>query len=154
LINFYPEHRGAEPREQAPRTCGLGVKDKEEGIKELMTYREFMLKYNNNSELRKWLLTRPAKIRRVVLKYPPDCYLNINNAGHYLLYSYDEELDNSITVKLEHGRDSFLPGVIVFGIPLESLIPCSCGKWEKPTDKQAADTGVMLDAERAKRKKE
>lgn len=119
-----------------------------------MTYREIMLKHNNDPELRKWILTRPAKIRRAFLKYPPNCYLSNKNMGHYRLHSYEENTNDSVTVKLVHGRDSYSPGILVFGVPLNSLILCGCGKWESPTKAQVKETKKWIDSEVAKRKKD
>jgi hypothetical protein len=103
-------------------------------------------------KLKAWIKTLPKKVQKVANKYPGDtCYRK--DGGHYRIRSYDEEKDGSVSLQLIHGRDSFLPGVIVFGInPSDLLIQCNCGKWEPPTEEQTTVTRAMLENERENRK--
>src|SRR5690349_2294252 len=87
-------------------------------------------------ELQKWIDSRPPAVREIATKYPPDrCYRSRENPGHYIIERYSEPQDGRpITVTIVHGRDSYMPGVAAFGIDPHSLIPCTCGNWEPPTD--------------------
>ena len=95
-----------------------------------MTPAEFYKTYPA-PDVREWFDSRPKRVQEIILRYPPSCYRSTENPGHYLIYSYDEPLDDGpITVTVIHGRDSFLPGVTVFGVSLNSLLWCDCGNWE------------------------
>lgn len=85
-----------------------------------------------NRELEEWLKGRPPIIRELALKYPGDTCYTQEGEGHYTIISYQE----SGTLKIVHGRDSFRPGFAVFGVPPETLRVCGCGKWEPPTTEQ------------------
>ena len=94
-----------------------------------------------------WLATRPLRIQKVAKRYPGfQCYRANDNRGHYWIYSYEEpkSLRRPVTVKLIHGRDSYLPGVAVFGVSPRTLIPCRCGHWEPPTAEQQKHTELKL----------
>ena len=81
------------------------------------------------------------RVREAVEKYPPDtCYrLKDNPNGHYILTKTGISHDGEITVWILHGRDSYLAGVLVFGVPPTLLVRCDCGKWEPPTKHQIAE---------------
>lgn len=68
--------------------------------------------------------------------HPYDCYRSTENRGHYTIASYS---DNG-TVRINHGRDSHLPGVSAFGIDPNTLTVCGCKQWEAPTPEQIAQT--------------
>lgn len=83
-----------------------------------------------------WVNSRPPKVRKIALAYPAtQCYRATDNRGHYTIYCYSEPRSKygRVTVKLIHGQDSYLPGVMVFGVNPKTLIPCDCGKWNPPT---------------------
>ncbi len=78
-------------------------------------------------EQQAWIDSRPENVRKVIETHPPiGCYRGKENRGHYVLHSYDEELDGTVTLKVDHLNDSFLPGYRVFGVKPESLIFCGC----------------------------
>jgi hypothetical protein len=77
--------------------------------------------------LEEWLKDRPQVIKDLAKQCPPDCYRGADAPnGHYLLHAYSEDG----TVKVIHGKDSYAPGILVFGMHPESLVLCGCGKWE------------------------
>jgi hypothetical protein len=84
-------------------------------------------------ELRRWINERPPAVRKVALCFPPDTCYRMGDRGHYSIYSYKEGKDDRVTLTMAHGRDSFLPGMRVFGVEPEGLELCGCGKWEWPT---------------------
>jgi hypothetical protein len=49
-----------------------------------------------------------------------------------------------ITCKLVHGKDSYSPGIMVFGVKLSTLVACNCGKWEPPTEAHIEETGMKI----------
>lgn len=70
-----------------------------------------------------WVATRPEKIQSVAKVYPPDkYYCFINSDARYTLYSYDEEEDGTISVKL-NTVDHFLFPRTVFGVSPKDLLP-------------------------------
>lgn len=90
----------------------------------------------------------PPHVAEVVREYPATtCYRSIENEGHYWIYSYGEPptKDGIVTVKIVHGRDSYLPGVMVFGVQIGSLVKCGCGKWESPTEEQFMERRVHIE---------
>jgi hypothetical protein len=100
-----------------------------------------------NAKLKAWIKTLPKKVQKVANEYPGDtCY--IKDRGHYKIRSYDEEKDGSVSLQLIHGRDSFLPGVVVFGIKPAGLLKCKCGRWKSPTEEQTVVTLAMIEKER------
>jgi hypothetical protein len=114
------------------------------------------LKYNPDAETlamsQTWLSTRPEIIRELFAKCPPwNCYRSkeMGTAAHYSIAAYDE----NGTVRVIHGRDSFLPGVSVFGVKPETLVACGCGAFKFPTTAQVAKTGEKLKARRAELEK-
>lgn len=74
-----------------------------------------------------WIDSRPANVRKVIKKCPPiGCYRGKKGRGHYILHSYDEEKDGTVTLKVNHLEDSFLPGFQIFGYSPNDLVPCGC----------------------------
>lgn len=79
-----------------------------------------------------------TKVNKKV-QYPTDhpgigCYTMPKDGGkgHYKALEYKIQgkgKNRQITVLILHGKDSFLPGVAVFGVPFEDLKPCGCGKF-------------------------
>lgn len=117
--------------------------------------KEELLNQHPDPEAKEWFESRPPQVQAAILETPPDCYRSLDNPGHYRLYSYEEPVNSKeITVKLIHGRDSFLPGVLVFGVDRNSLLRCGCGKWQGPTKEQVRLTKKRLDAEKKRFKKE
>ena len=96
---------------------------------------------------KKWLKSRPEHIRKVAEQFDPNtCYRSKNNArGHYCLYSFDENEDGTVTLRIIHGRDSFFPGTMVFGIDPNNLVLCDCGKWEPATEEDLQETHQRLE---------
>lgn len=86
--------------------------------------------------LQKWIDERPPAVRAVALRFPPDGCYRIHGRGHYIIRSYGEQADGAVSLTMAHGRDSFLPGVAVFGIDPEKLEACGCGKWKWPSSDQ------------------
>lgn len=83
---------------------------------------------NIKSLLELWISERPVEVRKVIERLPPNkcCRSTAEGVrGHYRLYSYDESEDG-ITVKILHLYDSFLPGVLVFGVSPNDLEVCGC----------------------------
>jgi hypothetical protein len=97
-------------------------------------------------ELLAWANTRPPVIRDAVLAHPPGCYRLKSCGGHYLLHSYSEPDPPeypTVTVTVYHGRDSNRPGFSVFGISVDDLEWCGCGKWEPPTEEQCQSANIF-----------
>lgn len=91
-----------------------------------------------------WLADRPQVIRDMAKRMPPNtCYRQRdgNPMGHYTLYSYSEDG----TVSLVHGADSFLPGVMVFGVREDACVRCDCGNWKPPSEEAARATRAYID---------
>jgi hypothetical protein len=89
--------------------------------------------------IQEWLAGLPPDVRELAIRCPAyvPCYGMKENNGHYQIISYGESLVGlRPTMAVAHGRDSYLPGVAVFGVPGEDMIPCGCGKWELPTTDQ------------------
>lgn len=85
-----------------------------------------------------WINSRPSTVKAVIEKCPPfGCYKSTENKGHYEIYSYEEHGGDPITIKIVHGKDSYLPGITVFGVNPNTLVKCDCGEWEPPTELQA-----------------
>lgn len=99
-----------------------------------------MVKYTE-AELAAWLETKPESIQRIAAEYPPDCY-TVEGKGHYLVATYNE----NGTVSATHGRDSFLPGCTVFGIPPASLERCGCDQFQWATEDQMDAVQGLLDS--------
>lgn len=103
--------------------------------------------------LEMWLAGRPPIIHEMAHARPPwTCYRmrdpdSGRERGHYWIYSYNE----SGTVTIDHGDDSYLPGVRVFGIEPNSLVTCGCGNWHPPTAEQAEATGKRIERMRLDR---
>ena len=98
----------------------------------MMTEEEFLAQCED-VEMREWYAARPERVREVMRRVPPFwCYRTMENDGHYKLYSYDEQTDGKITLRIIHGSGDRLAGIYVFGIDPETLIPCRCGTWQWP----------------------
>lgn len=81
----------------------------------------------SKSEIDAWIESRPACVQEAFKKCPPTtCYRLKGRKGHYALYSYDEEKDGTVTVKVDHLDDSWGYGLRVFGIALDDLERCGC----------------------------
>ena len=100
----------------------------------------------SEQELEDWLATRPPAVAAVARRFPPTtCYRSTENRGHYLIGSYEEPKCGGVTVKLIHGADSFLPGIVVFGVDPETLISCDCGEWNWPTPEQTLEIREQIE---------
>jgi hypothetical protein len=99
----------------------------------------------------KWYASRPPRVKKMIELRPfGTCYVSINASGergHYAICSYRE----NGTIIIQHGADSFLPGVGVFGVLPEDLTLCGCGKWERPTDEQLKVVDQVITAVKASR---
>jgi hypothetical protein len=111
-------------------------------------------------EIERWFNELPDDVKPVAAKYPTTneagelrCYRSTDNERqHYVIIAYSaptEECPHG-SVRVVHGSDSALPGVVAFGIKVESLVSCGCGNWAPPTALQTAAMGVYLDAQRRK----
>lgn len=85
---------------------------------------------SKEKEIQEWIDNRPPAIREVANKYRPNtCYNATNNnglTGHYLIHSYEENKDGTVTCKVNHLPDSFLPNFQVFGFKPRDLKKCGC----------------------------
>lgn len=73
-----------------------------------------------------WIKSRPPKVQEAIERVPPKVCLRISGKGHYVVYAYEECLDGSVTVQVIHLDDSFMPGLMVFGVPLDEITLCRC----------------------------
>ncbi len=76
------------------------------------------------------------KFAEIQQNYPDTCYRMRDNDGHYRISGLSGDVYGRITAEIVHGRDSYFPGVLVFGINPADLIVCGCGKWELPEKDQ------------------
>ncbi len=111
----------------------------------------------DNEEEREWVQTRPTAVQKVIWMYPPNtCWLlrdasgEVDMEGHYEITGYHESNGVVTWVYVEHGRDSYMPGLRVFQVTLDMLVHCGCGKWERATPEQMKQTAIKVD-ERARR---
>lgn len=82
------------------------------------------MKYTKEQQA--WIDSRPENVRKVIEKVPPiGCYRGKTH-GHYVIYSYDEEIGGKISLKVNRLGDSFSPSYLVFGVDPEYLHPCGC----------------------------
>lgn len=81
-------------------------------------------------------------------KYSDTCYRMADNDGHYRISGLSGDVYGRITAEIVHGRDSYFPGVLVFGVDPSELVPCNCGKWEPPTKAQLEQTRKEMDGYR------
>lgn len=85
------------------------------------------MKKDYTKEEQAWIDSRPEKVRKVIFEYPPvGCYRSKLCLGHYTIHAYEENFNGTVTLKLDHLPDSFLPGHRVFGVPPATLVPCGC----------------------------
>jgi hypothetical protein len=113
----------------------------------------WILEPERREEYEKWMNDLPEQVQVVVKNWPPyvPCYRMLDNPGHYKIVTYSEHEPNSempASLTLAHGRDSFLPGAGVLGVPPEQCVPCGCGAWENPTEEQTHDTLSTIVAEK------
>jgi hypothetical protein len=103
--------------------------------------------YPTADELEAWLVGKPAVVIELARRVPTTtCYRMRGNEGHYVVASYAE----NGTFTLAHGRDSYLPGVGVFGITPDEVIPCGCGRWQWPTAEQRRATDARIERQHAR----
>ena len=82
-------------------------------------------------EYRAWVASRPPVIQALITSHPPDQCYRAENGGHYIIRAYQESDDGTAKMRVEHGRDSFMPGFGVFGMEPDDLAPCPTqGDWE------------------------
>ena len=95
------------------------------------------------AKLEEWVQTLPKEIEKIVREKPPTiCYRSIENKGHFWLEGITIK-DNVVSYMVLHGNDSFLPGFSVPYVNPESLMPCGCGEWQRPSlDQIEAAKGV------------
>ena len=84
------------------------------------------------------------RLREVQLKYPDTCYLLRDNDGHYRISGLSGDAKGNVTAEIVHSRDSYFPGVLVFGIDPADLIVCGCGKWELPEKDQETQSVLTI----------
>lgn len=106
---------------------------------------------------REWIATLSERMQAAIATEfcgPARCYRSKSNRGHYDLHSFVEPEDPNapLTCTIIHGKDSYLPGVAAFGIPLTDLVICDCGNWEPPTPEQIEATGMNIAVAAAKRR--
>jgi hypothetical protein len=78
-----------------------------------------------------WYEERPERVQEAIRQCPPTtCLRGSGERGHYWVNSYDEGDDGTVTIEVEHGCDSVLPGLQVFGVLPCDLHVCDCGNWE------------------------
>lgn len=85
-------------------------------------------------------MTLQERLLEAQRQYPNTCYRMTTNDGHYRITGLDGTADGEITAQIVHGRDSYFPGVRAFGVHLNELVRCDCGKWEFPTREQIEAT--------------
>ena len=88
-----------------------------------------------DEERKAWLETLPPIVRALAERFDSDvCYrlTSTSDKGHYIIVTYA----SNGTLTMAHGRDSFDPGMTVFGVPADDVLLCGCGKWEPPTKAQ------------------
>lgn len=90
------------------------------------------IKYTKEQQA--WIKSRPNNVRTVIKTHPPiGCYSWKNGRGHYVIYSYGEEKNGTVSLTVNHLEDSYLYGIQVFGVKPSSLIYCGCIVKEPPT---------------------
>lgn len=88
-----------------------------------------------------WLAAVPPPVRAIAEQYPDDtCYRDAERLeSHLAIGGYELTADgNMATVVVLHGHDSTIPGAAMLGFHPARLVVCGCGRWELPTEKQAA----------------
>lgn len=95
----------------------------------------------------------PESLRDIGRRFPATtCYRAKDRPdGHYIIVAYDLDMQRKPVVRVVHGADSYSPGIAVFGFDPETLTPCSCGKWEGPTDDQRVEMHHRINVERVLR---
>src|SRR5262245_49869329 len=91
-----------------------------------------------------------AKLIETQQRYLPVemCYrITGDQGGHYRIIRFGADTNGEITAEVVHGRDSRLAGLAVFGVSLDHLVRCDCGKWKPPTRKQMREREKWLSCE-------
>jgi hypothetical protein len=104
-----------------------------------------------------WVKTLPERMATAIASDfcgLASCYrLKDDETGHYALYSFEERSDEiPVTVKMLHGSDSRTPGILVFGVHLDQLVICDCGKWTVPTPQDLEETAMKIAVIKAQRR--
>lgn len=92
----------------------------------------------------------PSPAKEVIQRFPPHlCVrLTVNPVGHYRVVGYFWDSTNGKkppTLAVCHGRDSFLPGVTVFGVPPEVVYICGCYTFEWATVEERIATLLFIE---------
>jgi hypothetical protein len=107
-----------------------------------MTMADYPVLTMDPEEFEEWLGEMPEGARDIARRSPPDCYRELGPRSrhtHYALVSYDEHKETgAIHLTLQHGSDSLLPGVTVYGAEPANVVRCGCGKWRHATQAQLA----------------
>jgi hypothetical protein len=100
--------------------------------------------FPNDEEYAKAIAEWPEPIRLIAEKWPANkCWRSKNNPrDHYTIHDYArDKITGEPKLKLVHGSGDPRAGVMVYDSPNE-LVPCDCGKWAWPTNKEKR---AMLD---------
>src|SRR5262245_2908189 len=99
-----------------------------------MTEQDYLQKCPDDRN-RKWYASLKDWNKASVRAFPPwECY-RVDGEGHYRIHA--RGLDNDgVVYFMNHGRDSFWPGINVAGIRADQITLCGCGKWQWPTHEQ------------------
>jgi hypothetical protein len=112
----------------------------------------------NEDQWDDWVAALPEAVREVALRFPmTSCVRMRDNHGHYRVIAYANPKHTPemliaglppgpVLMTLAHGRDSYLPGLGVFGITADELELCGCGKWQPPTRAQMDATQSYVKA--------
>lgn len=80
-----------------------------------------------SDESKEWYHSRPPNIKAMIDTFPPHtCYRMRDNIGHYYIASYSSHDDGTMSLKMGHLLDSYLPGVVVFGVKPSNCERCDC----------------------------
>lgn len=97
-------------------------------------------------KLELWVQTLPEEVQIIVRAKPPTtCYRSVENDGHFWLEGITEN-EGVLSYTVLHGSDSFLPGFRVYHVTPDSLMPCQCGKWERPAASQIEAANKVVEA--------
>ena len=98
------------------------------------------------AELKAEISKYPPSVQKVIREKPKEtCYQSTEGRGlHYRITAYKQDEDGSVTVEVEQGGDSILPGMAAFGINPTTLTRCGCGEWKKATPDEMKETEIYL----------
>lgn len=99
-------------------------------------------------EYQKWVRDGlPQHAAKILKFFPtfPQCVRLVGQSGHFVIHSFNGGLEGP-TVTIVHGSDSSLPGVGVFGVNLEDVLPCDCGTWKPATAEQIEQSRQYIEA--------